>query len=205
MHTNMTAIVFPILIEPGIDMFEQMRHMTDDEFFYFCQENPDYKFERDATGNIKSMAQTGGESGIRNSELTIELTIWNRVNRSGFVFDSSTGFCLPNGATRGPDAAWVSNEQWDSLTSEQRKKFPPLCPDFVVELMSESDSLKETEEKMREYMDNGSRLGWLIDPRTGEARVYRADGSVSVLQGFDSKLSGEDILSGFSFNLALLR
>ena len=201
----MTAIVFPIDIEPGIDMFEQLRHMTDDEFFYFCQENPDYKFERDATGNIKPMAQTGGELGIRNSQLTTELTIWNRINRLGFVFDSSTGFCLSNGATRGPDAAWVSTDRWNALTSEQRRKFPPLCPDFVVELMSESDSLKETDEKMHEYMDNGCQLSWLIDPKTEEARLYRADGSISVIRAFDKTLSGKGVLPDFSFNLALLR
>lgn len=201
----MAGVVIPMAIEPGIDMLEQLRHMTDDEFFYFCQENPDYKFERDAAGNIKAMAQTGGESGIRNSELTTELTIWNRSSRLGFVFDSSTGFRLPNRATRGPDAAWVSADRWDALTPEQRRKFPPLCPDFVVELMSESDSLKDTEEKMREYMDNGCRLGWLIDPKTEEARVYRADGSVSVIHGFDNTLLCEDVLPNFSFDLRLLR
>ena len=197
----MTGVVFPVPIEPGIDVFEQLRYMTDDEFFYFCQENPDYKFERDAAGNIKSMAQTGE----RNSELTADLTIWNRATKLGFVYDSSTGFRLPNGATRGPDAAWVIAERRNALTPEQRRKFPPLCPDFVVELMSESDSRPETEEKMREYMINGCRLGWLIDPRTEEARVYRADGSVSVVHGFDNALSGEDVLPGFSFDLALLR
>ncbi len=201
----MTSIVLPIKIETGIDMLGRLRQMSDDEFFYFCQENPDYKFERDANGTIISMAQTGGESGIRNSELTTELTVWNRIARSGFVFDSSTGFRLPNGATRGPDAAWVSSECWNALTPEQRRKFPPLCPDFVVELMSVSDSLRETDEKIREYMDNGCRLGWLIDPRTEESRVYRADGSVSVFHGFDNTLLGEDVLPGFSFDLGLLR
>lgn len=201
----MTGIVFPIPFEPGIDMFEQIRHMTEDEFYYFCQENADYKFERDASGNIKSMAQTGGESGIRNSELTTDLTIWNRKKRLGFVFDSSTGFNLPNGANRGPDAAWVSDEQWNRLTPEQRKKFPPLCPDFVVELLSESDTLKETANKMREYMDNGCRLAWMIDPKTEEVRIYRADGSVSVIHGFEAILSGENVLSDFSFDLRLLR
>jgi Uma2 family endonuclease len=205
MCTIMTGIVFPIDIEPGVDMLDRMRHMTDDEFFHFCQENPDHKFERDTDGNFKLMAQTGGESGIRNSELTTELTIWNRVGRSGFVFDSSTGFRLPNGATRGPDAAWVDYSRWNTLTAEQRKKFPPLCPDFVVELMSESDSLKATDEKMREYIDNGCQLGWLIDPKTEESRVYRADGSVSVFHSFTSTLSGENVLPGFSFDLALLR
>ena len=186
--------MFPIDIESGVDVLNRLRHMTDDEIFYFCQENPDYKFERDTNGNLKHMTQTGGESGIRNSELTAELTIWNRVNRSGFVFDSSTGFSLPNGVTRGSDAAWVTNDRWNALTPGQRRKFPPLCPDFVVELMSESDSLKETQEKMREYMDNGCRLGWLINPKAEEVRVYRANGSVSVSHGFDNSVSGEEVL-----------
>jgi Uma2 family endonuclease len=201
----MTGIVFPIPFEPGVDMFEQMRHMTDDEFYFFCQENPDYKFERDANGNIKPMAQTGGESGIRNSDLTTDLTIWNRKKRLGVVFGSSTGFNLPNGANRGPDAAWVSNAQWNRLTVEQRKKFPPLCPDFVVELLSESDTQKGIADKMREYMDNGCRLAWMIDPKTEEVRIYRADESISIVHGFDSTLSGEDILPDFSFDLRLLR
>ena len=201
----MTGIVFPIPFEPGIDMFEQMRHMTEEEFYYFCQDNKEYKFERDANGSIKPMAQTGGESGIRNSELTTDLTIWNRKKRLGFVFDSSTGFNLPNGAIRSPDAAWVSDTQWNRLTPEQRKKFPPFCPDFVVELMSESDVLKVIAEKMSEYLDNGCRLAWLIDPKTEEVRVYRADGSVSVVRGFDNALSGEDVLPDFSFDLRLLR
>ncbi|GAB3962294.1 Uma2 family endonuclease [Spirosoma harenae] len=201
----MTGIVFPIPLEPGVDMFEQMRRMTDDEFYYFCQENIDYKFERDANGNIKLMAQTGGESGIRNSELTTDLTIWNRKYRLGFVFDSSTGFNLPNGANRGPDAAWIRKEQWEQITPEQQKKFPPLCPDFVVELLSESDTLKETAVKMREYMDNGCRLAWMIDPKTEEVRIYREDGSISVVHGFDNLLSGEVVLPDFSFDLRLLR
>ena len=201
----MTGIVFPIPFEPGIDMFEQMRHMTEDEFYYFCQENADYKFERDANGTIKSMAQTGGETGRRNTKLTSRLDIWSEQANSGIVFDSSTGFNLPNGANRGPDAAWVSDAQWNQLTPEQRKKFPPLCPDFVVELLSESDTLKETADKMREYMDNGCRLAWMIDPRTEEVRIYRADGSISVIHSFETSLSGEDVLPDFSFDLRLLR
>lgn len=201
----MTGIVFRIPFEPGIDMFEQMRHMTDDEFYYFCQENADYKFERDANGIIKSMAQTGGETGRRNTKLTSRLDIWSEQANSGIVFDSSTGFNLPNGASRGPDAAWVTHAQWNQLTPEQRKKFPPICPDFVVELLSESDTLKETADKMREYMDYGCRLAWMIDPKTEEVRIYRAEGSVSVIHGFDNTLLGEDVLPDFSFDLRLLR
>ncbi len=198
-------IKFSIEPEPGVDLLAQVRNMTDDEFYYFCQENPDHSFERNADGTIIIVAQTGGESGIRNSELTTELTLWNRTNRSGVVFDSSTGFRLPNGAVRGPDVAWVQGDRWNELNPAQRKKFPPLCPDFVVELMSESDSLRGTDAKLHEYIDNGCRLGWLIDPTTETVRVYRADGSVSIIRGLDQVLSGEDVLPDFSFDLSLLR
>ena len=115
----MTTIVLPIEIETGVDMLGRLRQMSDDEFFYFCQENADYKFERDADGTIISIAQTGGATGERNSKLTTELTLWNRKAKLGFVYDSSTGFQLPNGATRGPDAAWVMAERRNALTLEQ--------------------------------------------------------------------------------------
>lgn len=200
------AIVLPIVPEPGVDFFDRLRHMTDEEFYFFCQENPDYTFERNADGTIVTLrGQTGGETGRKNSELNAELMIWNRQARSGIVFDSSTGFRLPNGAIRGPDAAWVSNEQWAALTSDQRKRFPPICPNFVVELMSESDTLPDIEAKMREYIANGCQLGWLIDPKTEEVSIYRADGSVSVLHGFNQKLAGESVLPAFEFDLTLLR
>jgi Uma2 family endonuclease len=189
----------------GVDLFDQVRHMTDDEFFFFCQENPDYHFERDADGTIKAMAQTGGETGRKNAKLTSRLDIWSDDTQLGVVFDSSTGFRLPNGATRGPDAAWVSNARWQALTPEQRKRFPPLCPDFIAELLSESDTIDATETKLREYIANGCQLGWLIDPRTEEIRIYRADSSVTVLHGFGQSLTGEGVLPGFVFDLGLLR
>ncbi len=179
--------------------------MTDDEFFAFCQANPDVKFERQADGTIITMSLTGGESGERNSEINYELVAWNRQTRSGHVYDSSTGFKLPNGATRSPDAAWVSNVVWDALSPRQRKQHVPVCPDFVIELVSENDRLKDIADKLEEYIENGCQLGWLIDPRTETARVYRPDGSISVVQGFDNILSGETILPGFSLPLTLLR
>lgn len=184
---------------------DRLRTMSDEEFFYFCQENPETKFERDAQGNIQLMAQTGGETGRRNTKLVSRLDIWSETTNNGVVFDSSTGFRLPNGATRGPAAAWVATDRWNALTPKERKQFPPLCPDFVVELLSESDTLKDTAEKMREYMDNGCRLGWMIDPRTEEIRIFRADGSTSVLHGFDQTVTGEDVLPGFEFALGVLR
>lgn len=182
-----------------------IRNMTHDEFYFFCQENPDFKFERDANGKIITMALTGGITGRRNTDITTDLTLWNRSAKLGVVFDSSTGFALPNGADRSPDAAFVVLERWNQLTPDQQSKLPPLCPDFVVELMSENDSLREATAKMHEYMENGCQLGWLITPKTEEARLFRPDGSVRVVHGFDATLDGEDILPGFTFDLRLLK
>jgi Uma2 family endonuclease len=200
----MTTLVLPIDIEPGTNMLDQLRQMTDDEFYYFCQDNGDYNFERDAKGNILPMGQTGGETGERNSELVIEVGNWNRQAKLGFVYDSSTAFRLQNGAVRSPDVSWVAADRRNALTPEQRRKFMPLCPDFLVELVSESDSQKATETKMTEYMDNDCRLGWLINPKTQTAKVYRANGSIDVIEGFDKTLSGEDVLPGFTLALSLM-
>lgn len=188
---------------PGIKL--PMRSITDDEFYCFCQENPDFKFERDTSGNIISMALTGGDTGRRNTDLVIELGIWSRASRAGIVFDSSTGFKLSNGANRSPDVAFIAMDRWNALTPEERTKYPPLCPDFLVELMSETDYLREATDKMQEYMENGCRLAWLINPKTEEARIYSPDGSVRVVHGFDNRLSGDDVLPGFAFDLSLLR
>ncbi|MBO0930989.1 Uma2 family endonuclease [Fibrella aquatilis] len=200
----MTTLVLPIELEPGTDMFEQIRHMSDDEFYYFCQDNANLNFERDANGNIKPMGQTGADTGEKNSELGADLVIWNRQSKLGFVYDSSTAFRLPNSAVRSPDVAWLTAERRNAFTPEQRRKFLPLCPDFVVELVSESDLQKDTEAKMVEYMANGCRLGWLINPKTQTAKVYRANGSIDVITSFAGALSGEGVLPGFSLSLALL-
>lgn len=194
-------------LEPGqhISIPERLQRMTADEFFAFCEANSQLKLERDATGTIEFQSMTGGQTGERNSELNADLTIWNRNARLGRVFDSSTGFQLPNGAVRSPDAAWVANTRWEALTTEQRRKFPPLCPDFLVELRSASDSMAELTVKMQEYIDNGCRLAWLIDPKNETVRVFRANGAVAVIESFDETLSGEDVLPGFRFALSLLR
>lgn len=183
---------------------EYLQHLSEDEFYTFCQQNRDQKFERRADGTIELMLIAGGESGRRNSELTTDLTIWNSQHRLGQIFDSSTGFQLPNGAVRSPDAAWVSLPVWEALTPEQRRKHVPLCPGFAVELLSETDSVSDIVVKMQEYLNNGLRLGWLIDPKTETARIFRANGSVEV-KSFADTLSGEDVLPGFAFPLATLR
>ncbi|MFN7660471.1 MAG: Uma2 family endonuclease, partial [Dolichospermum sp.] len=150
---------------------------------------------------------TGGESGIINANLSTDLGLWNRQTKLGKVFDSSTEFKLPSGAYRCPDAAWVKLARWDALSQEEKKRFPPLCPDFVVELRSETDSLEKLRTKMREYENNGVLLGWLIDPQTPLVEIYRYGKDGEVLNfDFDNppRLSGEDILPGFILDLQII-
>lgn len=177
--------------------------MTDDQFYEFCQKNSDLKFERNAKGEIIIMPPTGGETGSSNATLTARFVMWNEQENQGVVFDSSTGFRLPNGATRSPDVAWVQREIWDALSPEGRMKFPSIAPDFVLELMSPTDTLQATQAKMREYMENGVRLGWLFDRKTHRIEIYRSNQPVETLEAPET-LSGEDVLSGFSLNLSTI-
>jgi Uma2 family endonuclease len=180
--------------------FNSIIKLTDEQFFQLCQDNETLRFERNATGELIIMPPAGGETGNRNAGLTAQLWMWNELNKLGKVFDSSTGFKLPNGADRSPDAAWVKLERWDALTQDQKIKFPPLCPDFVVELLSPSDSLKVTQEKMQEYINNGTRLGWLINRKTRQVEIYRIGQDIEVLEN-PVTLLGEDVLPGFVLNL----
>jgi Uma2 family endonuclease len=178
--------------------------LTDEQFYQLCIANDEWRLELTAEGELIIMPPTGGESGIRNSDITTDLNIWNRQTKLGKVFDSSTEFRLPNGAYRSPDASWVILERWNALTSDEKRRFPPLCPDFVIELRSESDSLKSLRFKMQEYRDNGARLGWLIDPKTPLVEIYRPLHDVETITfSFDEppQLSGEDILPGFILDL----
>ncbi|MEG4343989.1 Uma2 family endonuclease [Microcoleus sp. A003_D6] len=174
--------------------------LTSEQFYQLCEENPDLKLERSANGELIAMPPTGGETGKRNVKLTTQLDVWNEQTELGEVFDSSTGFTLPNKADRSPDASWVEKSRWSALTPEQREKFIPLCPDFVIELVSPSDSLKKTQDKMQEYMQNGCRLGWLINRKKREVEIYRLGQEVEVLQS-PLTLSGENVLPGFVLNL----
>lgn len=176
--------------------------LTDDQFYQLCQTNRDLGFERTADGELLVMPPTGGETGRRNIKISSQLEVWSSQNNLGVVFDSSTGFKLPNGATRSPDAAWVSRDRWDILTPEQKKKFPPLCPDFVVELRA-SDALEDLQLKMQEYIASGIRLGWLVDPETQQVEVYRPEQEVQVLQS-PTTLSGETVLPGLVLDLNLV-
>lgn len=178
--------------------------LTDEQFAEICQNNRDLRFERTAKGELVIMAPTGGETGRRNVELAAEFVLWNRRTRLGVVFDSSTGFKLPNGSTRSPDVAWVAMERWNALTPEQQRRFVPLCPDFALELKSPSDDLADLQAKMREYLDNGLNLGWLIDPEQQRVEIYRLGQSVETLTN-PTTLSGEALLPGFVLDLADLR
>ena len=174
--------------------------LSDDDFFELCRANADLRIERNANGELILMPPTGGETGRRNASITIQRGSWNERVNLGEVFDSSTAFKLPSGADRAPDLSWVISERWNALTSEQKEKFPPIAPDFVVELRSSSDSLKPLQEKMQEYMNNGVRLGWLINRKDKQVEIYRPENPVEVLSN-PSKLSGESVLPGFELKL----
>ena len=175
-------------------------NLTDEQFFQLCQNNPDMRFERTASGELIIMSPTGSITSDRNADLTCQLRNWNRKYKLGKSFDSSGGFKLPNGAERSPDASWVKMERWNSLTEEEQERFAPLCPDFVVELMSPSDTLEKTRSKMKEYMENGARLGWLINRKQKQIEIYRLNEKVEILES-PQTVSGEDVLPGFVLDL----
>ena len=180
--------------------FNSVVKLTDDQFYQLCRDNPDVKFERNTKGEIIIVPPTGGETGKHNAEINADFVIWNRQTKLGVCFDSSTCFKLPNGADRSPDFSWIKQERWDALTPQQKEKFPPTSPDFVLELMSPTDTLKETQSKMQEYMENGVRLGWLINRKSRRVEIYRQGQQVEVLAS-PTELSGEDVLPGFVLNL----
>jgi len=177
--------------------------LSEQQFFDLCQANPDIKIERNARGELIFMPPTGGETGKRNAKLTSRFVVWNEDAGLGEVFDSSTGFKLPNGANRSPDVAWIKKERWEALPPEAREKFPPIAPDFVLELMSPSDDLEIAQAKMQEYLDNGVRLGWLINRQKRQVEMYRPDSPTQTLDA-PEQLSGEDILPGFTLSLNLV-
>ncbi len=192
-------------MEPLIVDVSELGELTDETLFRLCAANRDIQIERTKEGELIVMSPTGGGAGHRNSVTTFYLELWNRTAKLGITFDSSTGFTLKSKAMRAPDASWVTKDRWDQLSDKERKRFPPLCPDFVIELMSESDRLGVAQDKMEEWMDNGCRLSWLIDPYSEKAYIYREDGSRNVISSFDEKLSGENVLKGFELPLDELR
>ncbi|HEY9851837.1 MAG TPA: Uma2 family endonuclease [Leptolyngbyaceae cyanobacterium] len=177
-------------------------HLSDEQFYQLCQNNHDLQFERTAQGELIIMPPVGGESGNREADLIIDLGIWNRQTQLGYTFSSSTIFKLPNGADRSPDAAWIRRERWESLTPEQRRKFPPIAPDFAIELRSATDDLEMLRHKIQEYMEAGVQLAWLINPQQQQVEIFRQGQDVEV-RNLPTELSGENVLPGFSLNLSL--
>lgn len=175
--------------------------LTDEQFFQLCQNNRDLRFERTANGELIIMSPTGSETGRRNSGLNFQLTAWNIQNNLGVVFDSSSGLKLPDGSDISPDSAWVRRDRWDALTPEQKEKFAPICPDFVVELRSASDSLEKLRAKMKVYIKNGAKLGWLLDRKNRQVEISRPDRDVEIRYS-PATLSGKDVLPGFVLDLS---
>lgn len=174
--------------------------LTDEEFMRIASENEEWHFESTKDGELVIMPPTGGNTGRRNIKISAQLENWSSTNNLGEAFDSSTMFVLPNGARRSPDAAWIKIDRWNTLSLEQQDKFPPFCPDFVIELCSPSDNIEELQQKMQEYLENGAVLGWLIDPKTRRVEVYRIGKNREILES-PTTLSGEDVLLGFVLDL----
>ena len=175
--------------------------LSDEQFYHICQNNRELKFERTTQGDLIIMSPVGGESGNREADLLIDLGIWNRQTGLGFVFSSSTIFKLPNGADLSPDVAWIRREKWLALSQQQRQKFPPLAPDFVIELKSATDKLEALRFKMLEYQEAGVLLGWLINPQQQQVEIYRLQREVEIYN-LPAALSGETVLPGFCLRLS---
>ncbi|WP_370567198.1 Uma2 family endonuclease [Dolichospermum sp. LEGE 00240] len=178
--------------------------LSDEQFYQLCQINEDWKLEQTAKGELIIMPPVGAISGNRESEFNADVVIWNRQTKLGKVFSSSTVFTLPNGGKRSPDVAWIANERWESLSIKEKEIFAKICPDFVIELRSRTDSLSQLQEKMQEYLNSGLRLGWLIDPQNQQVEIYRQNQSVEIVP-LPTSLSGENVLPGFILELPVFR
>ena len=192
-------------MEPIILNTTDILRLTDDELLRLCATNRNLRIERDRYGNLILMSPSGSKTSRRNSILNLQLGIWNQEAGLGEVFDSNGGFVLPNGAMRAPDAAWIPTERWERFSPEEQDKFLPLCPDFVIELLSPTDRLADTQTKMQEWMQNGCRLAWLIDPVNEQVFIYRRGDQPRRVDSFEAMLSGEDVLPGFALSLEALR
>ncbi|MBE9001521.1 Uma2 family endonuclease [Nostoc sp. LEGE 12447] len=197
------TINLPIATEiiPMVLQLQPAIALTEDQFYEFCQLNRDFRIERNAVGELVIMPPTGSETDERNFDVIVQLGIWVKQDGTGVGFGSSGGFTLPNGAVRSPDAAWIKRDRWEAIPAELRKKFAPICPEFVIELRSESDNLRILQDKMQEYIDNGTQLGWLIDRKQRRVFIYRPNIAVEVLDN-PKTLSGEPLLPGFVLDLS---
>lgn len=188
--------------KPSVEIPKSFR-VTDQQFEQLAVVNRDIRLEKASDGELIVMSPTGAETGNRNVELATEFVIWNRKYNLGKVFDSSTGFKLPNGATRSPDVSWVAINRWNNLTEIERQKFAPICPDFVLELRSSSDSIAQLSKKMQEYIENGALLGWLINPQDQEVEIYRPNQEKQILKN-PIEISAENILPNFTLKTNLI-
>ncbi|MEP6923640.1 MAG: Uma2 family endonuclease [Pyrinomonadaceae bacterium] len=188
------------LVQPIEINFSLLKKMSADDFYEFCEQNRDFRIERTKEGDVVVMPPAYSETGGKNFNLAVDFGIWARQDGTGKGFDSSTGFILPNGAVRSPDVSWIRYERWNALPKEKRKKFAQIAPDFVIELRSETDRLKDLQKKMREYIENGVLLGWLIDPQNKRVYIYRPNFETKVLEN-TTEVSGEPLLRGFVLNL----
>ena len=182
-----------------------LTRLSDDEFFELCQANPSLNFERNAKQEIIIMPPAGSESSESCSEINYQLVYWNRRTKLGHVYESSAGFKLPDSSVRSPDAAWLSQSKWEQLTPEQKRRFPPVCPEFMLEVKSPSDDIADLQAKMENYLTNGMQLGFLLDVEAETAYVYRPSQPAQTVQGYDQELSGEPVLPGFWLDLRPLR
>jgi len=176
-------------------------HLTHEQFYQLCLANRDVAMERSPKGELIIVTPVGGEGGIQEASLIVKVGVWNEQTELGVVFSSSTIFNLPGGGDRSPDVAWVKRNRWESLSQTEREKFPPICPDFVIELRSRTDRLTPVQEKMQEYLQSGLRLGGLINPQDRQVEIYRPNQPVETLT-YPVTLSGEDVLPGFSLPIS---
>ena len=181
--------------------FQPVIDLTEDQFFEFCQLNRDVRIERNSKGEVLVMPPTGGATGARNAEITMQLGAWAKQDGTGVAFDSSTGFVLPDRSVRSPDGAWVARWRYDALTAAQKERFLPLCPEFVIELKSPADYLLSLQQKMEAYIENGTQLGWLIVPEQKTVSIYRPQLPVAVRENLNA-LSADPILPKFVLNLS---
>jgi Uma2 family endonuclease len=191
-------VALPEIDQPVRLRFE--RPMTDEELMRFCAANEMVRVERDANGELILMSPTGTGTGRTNSELNLQLALWARETNSGATFDSNAGFTLPDGSMRSPDAAWIAWPRWNALTKEEQDGFAPICPEFVIELRSPSDSLSELQAKMRLWVANGAEVAWLVDPSRKTVEVYRPGREAEVLEG-GSAVEGDGPVAGFVLEL----
>ncbi len=204
--TAATAIVMRHRFHAGSVELKYPRRLTEEEFYEFCADNRDLRIEQDKNGNILIMPPVDHDSGVAESNVHGYLFSWWLTYQQGLTYSPTTGFKLPDGATRSADSAWASDEKVANLTPQQRKQFAPLVPDFVVEVRSTSDQIGKLKKKMTDtWMANGVRLAWLIDPKMQRAYIYRPDQPVEECLGFDRKLSGEEVCPGFELDLRKLR